>query len=252
VEGTVQALLASADDTSLGKIRPCDIHKIVNLLKMRKTCGLDGILNKCLRHLPRRPLVYLIHLFNHCFWLSHFPKPWKEAKAIMLPNPVRTQNFLKVYAGLASSTTGMLLEKVILKRVQRHIEEKDLLNASQFGFHHSMTCQCIRLTNHVTLNFNNNMPMGAVFLDTEKAFDATWHLGLLFKLSTLQFSITLIKLIGSFLSQKKFKVSVKGEMPTPRDIQAEVPQGSVLSSTLYSLYITENDPNAWCLSRSLC
>jgi hypothetical protein len=44
------------------------------------------------------------------------------------------------------------------------------------------------------------MSMAAVFLDTEKAFDTTWHLGLLHKLSTLQFSISLIKLISSFLS----------------------------------------------------
>jgi hypothetical protein len=47
------------------------------------------------------------------------------------------------------------------------------------------------------------MSMAAVFLGTEKAFDKTWHLGLLFKLPTLQFSINLIKLIGSSLSQKK-------------------------------------------------
>jgi hypothetical protein len=35
---------------------------------------------------------------------------------------------------------------------------------------------------HVTLNFNNNMSMAAVFLDIEKAFDTAWHLGLLYKL----------------------------------------------------------------------
>jgi hypothetical protein len=98
----------------------------------------------------------------------------------------------------------------------------------------------MRLTDHVTLNFNNNMSMAAVFLDIEKAFDKTWHLGWLYKLSELKFSTTLIKLINYFLSQRKFRVSVEGELSTPREIQAEVPQGSVLSHTLYSLYI--NDP----------
>jgi hypothetical protein len=44
------------------------------------------------------------------------------------------------------------------------------------------------------------MYKAAVFLDIEKAFDKTWHIGMLYKLSTLQFSISLIKLIGSFLS----------------------------------------------------
>jgi hypothetical protein len=80
------------------------------------------------------------------------------------------------------------------------------------------------------------MSTAAVFLDTEKAFDTTWHLSLLYKLCTLQFSINLIKLIGSFLSQKEFRVSVEGKISTPWDIQAGVPQDSVLSHTLYSLY----------------
>jgi hypothetical protein len=76
--------------------------------------------------------------------------------------------------------TGKLLEKVILQIVQRHTEERGL-NASQSGFHahHSTTLQCMSLTDHVTLNFNNNMSTAAVFLDIEKAFDKTWHLGLL-------------------------------------------------------------------------
>jgi hypothetical protein len=74
------------------------------------------------------------------------------------------------------------------------------------------------LTDHVTLKYNNNMSTTAVFLDTGKAFDTTWHLGLLYKLSTLKFSISLMKLISPFLSHGKFRDSVKGEMSVPRDI----------------------------------
>jgi hypothetical protein len=64
------------------------------------------------------------------------------------------------------------------------------------------------------------MSTAAVLLDIENAFDKTWHLGLLYKLSELKFSVSLIKLIGCFLSQRKFRVSVEGEISTPRDIQA--------------------------------
>jgi hypothetical protein len=141
------------------------------------------------------------------------------------------------------STTGKLFEKVILKIVQRHTEERSLLNASQFGFlaHHSMTLQCMRLMDQATLNFNNNVSMNVVFLDIEKAFDTTWHLGLLYKLSELQFSNSLIKPMSSFLSQRKFRLLVKGEMSTPRDTQTGVQYHSLLSLRLYSTYI--NDTN---------
>jgi hypothetical protein len=102
VEITVQALLASVSGTPLGKLRPCDIHISANSLKLRKACGFDGIPEKCLRHLPIRPLIYLTHLFNHCLWLPHFPKHWKEAKFMTLPKPGKNQNFHKIYIRLAS------------------------------------------------------------------------------------------------------------------------------------------------------
>jgi hypothetical protein len=65
---------------------------------------------------------------------------------------------------------GKLFKKVILNIVKKHIDEKGLLNAGQFEFRgcNSTTLQCMRLTDHVTLNFNNNMSTAAVFLDMEK------------------------------------------------------------------------------------
>jgi hypothetical protein len=56
------------------------------------------------------------------------------------------------------STTGKLYGKNCLK-IFKDLLQKRLLNASQFGFRarHSRTLQCMRLTDHVTLNFNNNV-----------------------------------------------------------------------------------------------
>jgi hypothetical protein len=89
----------------------------------------------------------------------------------------------------------------------------------------------------VTLNFNNNLSTVAVFLDTEKALHTTLYHDLLYELSEFLFSLTLIKLISSFISNRKFRVMAEGELPKPQDIQGEVPQGSVLSPTLYNLFI---------------
>jgi len=117
--------------------------------------------------------VHITHLFNHYLRLSHFPLPWKERMWQRYQNWVRTQNFLNISF---LSTTGELLEKAALTIEQRHAGETNLLHAGQFGFCHR---QCMRLTDHVTLNFSNNLPTAAVLLDTEKAFDTTWHPGIL-------------------------------------------------------------------------
>jgi hypothetical protein len=222
------------------------LKKLIKSLKLKKSCGIDGIPNECLKHLPRRPLVHLTHLFNHCLRLSYFPSSWKEAKIITLPKPGKDPKFPQNLRPISLlPTRGKLFEKVIQKIVQKHIDKNNLLNASQFGFRarHSTTLQCMRLTDHITLNFNNNMSTAAVFLDIEKAFDTTRHPGRLYKLSKLKFPTNLIKLINSYLTNRKFRVSVEGELSTPREMQAGVPQGSVLAPTFYSLYINDTPPN---------
>jgi hypothetical protein len=52
-----------------------------------------------------------------------------------------------------------------------------------------------------------------------------------------------IKIISSFLSNRKIRVMVQDEtfMP-PREIQAELPQGSVLAHTFHSFYINDAPP----------
>jgi hypothetical protein len=54
VEAKIQALHESVDDNAPNQIKPSDTLKLIKLLKKEKACGIDGIPNKCLRHLPRR------------------------------------------------------------------------------------------------------------------------------------------------------------------------------------------------------
>jgi hypothetical protein len=100
VEARVQALLEAKDNEPPEKVRPCDLQKLINSLKLNKAYGIDGIPNECLRHLPRRPLVHLTHLINHCIRLSHFPTSWKEAKVVAFL--VRILKSPKIYVRLVS------------------------------------------------------------------------------------------------------------------------------------------------------
>jgi hypothetical protein len=46
VEGGVQALLKVVDNSPHQRIRPCYVQKLINYLKLRRTCGTDDIPNK--------------------------------------------------------------------------------------------------------------------------------------------------------------------------------------------------------------
>jgi hypothetical protein len=109
------------------------------------------------------------------------------------------------------------------------------------------------LTDPLILNFNKNMSTAAVFVHIERAFDTIWHSGLLYKGSKFEYSTSLIKFISSYLSQRKCSVPVEGKMSMLREMRAGVPQGSVLSPTLYNMYINDVPPrNTWCLLSPVC
>jgi hypothetical protein len=97
--------------------------------------------------------IYLIAAFGHPISQNRGSKP----SVYRYRNPVRPISL--------RYTTGKIFQKVILRTIQRHIEKWGLLNASQFGFGalHSRTLQCMRLSDHLTLNFNNSMCAAAAF-----------------------------------------------------------------------------------------
>jgi hypothetical protein len=98
----------------------------------------------------------------------------EETKMITLPKLCKDPKFPPNLRPISlSSTMCKISEKVILKIIQRYLQERGLFNASQFGFHirYSMTLHYMRLADHVIFNFNSNMSMAMVFLDIEKGLD---------------------------------------------------------------------------------
>jgi hypothetical protein len=65
-----------------------------------------------------------------------------------------------------------------------------LLDTGQFGFaaRHNTILKRMGLTDHVTLNFNNNMSKAAVFVDIKKAFDTRCTLAFIQAVSIQIFS----------------------------------------------------------------
>jgi hypothetical protein len=95
VEAQVEALLAIINEDVTVNSWPYDVSKQIQSLKLWMACGFDGIPNECFRHLLRRPLVHLLHLFKHCLQLGDFPAPWKEVKIITLPKTGKDRKFVQ-------------------------------------------------------------------------------------------------------------------------------------------------------------
>ena len=76
-----------------------------------------------------------------------------------------------------------------------------------------------------------------VFLDMSKVLDKAQHQGLIFKLQSIGKSASLLSLIESFLSNRFQRVLLNGQASEWLPIKAGAPQGSILGSLFFLIYI---------------
>lgn len=134
----------------------------------------------------------------------------------------------------------------IVKLLHRHLLSKTshLISACQHGFTagKSTTTNLLELVDHVANNMMRGGQVDAIFFDLAKAFDKMDHNILLRKLRTIGLSSCLIKLLKSYLTNRKQFVCVYGEKSECITPNSSVPQGSIVSPLLFALFINDLPP----------
>ena len=95
----------------------------------------------------------------------------------------------------------------------------------------------VRLETFVREAFIKKEHLTAVFFDLEKAYDTTWKYGIMRDLSDFCLKGRLPHFIDNFLSNRNFKVRVGTTLSDFQGQEEGVPQGSILSVTLFSIKI---------------
>uniref|UniRef100_A0A0K8UP47 RNA-directed DNA polymerase from mobile element jockey n=1 Tax=Bactrocera latifrons TaxID=174628 RepID=A0A0K8UP47_BACLA len=133
---------------------------------------------------------------------------------------------------------GKLLEKIIQSKIHDLHPEK-FSPSYQFGFQkaHSTQHALFKFSNDVLVNLRNKLCTVAVSLDIEKAFDRVYHRGLIFKLVQIGFDHGIIKIISSFLSDRKFFVLINECSSDLGVCNCGVPQGSILAPLIYNIFM---------------
>lgn len=221
---------------------PNEIKSIIKKLKSFKAAGLDGIQNILLKKLPIRAIILMAKIYNGCIKIGYFPKSFKLAKVIPIPKPGKDRKLITSYRPISLlSCLGKIFERIICARINAFVMDKNIIADEQFGFRsqHSTTHQVKRVVNFIKNNKRSRRSTGLILLDIEKAFDSVWHDGLIYKLNSYGFPKYLIKLVKSFVTDRKFLVAINGTFSSLKCIPAGVPQGSCLSPILYSLFVSD-------------
>uniref|UniRef100_A0A1Y1NA23 Reverse transcriptase domain-containing protein n=1 Tax=Photinus pyralis TaxID=7054 RepID=A0A1Y1NA23_PHOPY len=242
VHSFVRRFLNSDHAGQIPHTSPGEIQKCIKLLKLRKAPGHDGIPNQAIKLLPKKGIAHLVAIFNAALRLNHFPDSWKCADVILILKAGKPANIPQSYRPISLlPCLGKLLEKIILARLQAEIDRLHLLPDQQFGFRsaHSTPQQAMRIIEHITEGFTLKQHTAALFLDISKAFDTVWHQGLIYKIQQQGVSPPLVKLISSYIRSRSFCIKLSSCKSSIRRLTAGVPQGSVLSPTLFNLYVAD-------------
>ncbi|GFW64528.1 probable RNA-directed DNA polymerase from transposon X-element [Trichonephila clavipes] len=202
--------------------------------------GPDGISYVLLRHLSADSLVSLLYLFNRIWREQVYPTQWQEAIVIPILKPGKDPKNPLSYRPIAlTSCLCKTLERMVNARLVYQLEKHKCIPLFQSGFRkgRSTLDNIITLENKIRNAFVRRNQLVSIFFDIEKAYDRTWRYGILRTLFDFGFRGNLPTFIQHFLKLRTFRVRLAGTLSALFTQAEGVPQGSILSVTLFMSYL---------------
>lgn len=223
---------------------PITTEELTDALKTCKNTspGHDNIPYALLQNLPPSAIQHLLEIYNHTYKNQQFPHTWLESTIIPILKPNKPKDSVLSYRPISlTCTMCKLLEKIINRRLIWFLEKNNILASEQCGFrrNRSTTDNIVSLESEIHKAFINKQKLIAISLDLEKAYDMTWRHKIITSLKNNNITGNILAFVRNFLSHRTFRVRVDKNTSERKVLQNGIPQGSVLSTTLFLVAIND-------------
>lgn len=218
-----------------------ELQNALKTQKNRSAPGPSGLMYGPLKRILAAFPDELLLLYNRCLALGHHPKPWRNAKVVMLrkfnkPDPTAPNAYRPI---TLEETFGKILEKIIATRLQWYGTDAKMLDSRQYGGRKSASVH--DAASNLVAQIENGFSLGhttiAVFVDVSGFFPSVQHHILQHELKKLRLPDNIIRWCMSFLSNRTVTLSFDGFTAQPVAVpNLGVPQGSPISPILANLY----------------
>lgn len=225
--------------------QPFQLSELESILKGRANTapGEDSITYEMIHNLPLSAKTFLVNIFSRIYILGESVDALKVSSVILIHKqgkPVQSPSSYRPISLL--SCILKLMEKMIKNRLEWWFSFKNIRFDYQFGFKKNSNTQYAagKLITDIQLCFSRNNYLGAIFLDIEGAYNSV-NLSLLeANLTKLEIPANISRNICNLYRNRKIIIRQRNNnIIGPRFTSIGLPQGSVLSPTLFNIYTTD-------------
>lgn len=217
-----------------------ELQEAIKMMKSNKAAGIDDIRTEQIKNFGMDALKWVTSLINNCITTFRIPKVWRKAHIVALLKPGKEPDDPKSFRPVSLLChLFKVMERMILNRITEYIDKN--LIPQQAGFRPGKSCcsQILNLTQHIEDGYERNEITGIAFLDLSAAYDTVNHNRLTSKIYQVTKDFTLTMFLQCLLQNRRYYVSLNGKNSRWRKQSNGLPQGSVLSPTLYNIYTND-------------